>query len=55
MMMKRSRPQRSYGRPAAQLALVLLLAAALAGCAKRSDPAPPKGEPNTFPRAYPHD
>jgi hypothetical protein len=40
-------------RRAAHLILVLALAATLAACAKRSDPQPPKGEPNTYPRAYP--
>ncbi len=32
---------------------VLLIALALAACAKRNDPAPPKGQPDTYPRAYP--
>ena len=31
----------------------LLIALGLAACAKRNDPQPPKGEPSTFPRAYP--
>jgi hypothetical protein len=31
----------------------MLIALALAACAKRSDPAPPKDQPNTYPRAYP--
>jgi hypothetical protein len=36
-----------------QFIIVLVLAAALTACAKRNDPSPPKGEPNTYPRAYP--
>ena len=32
---------------------VLLVVLALAACAKRNDPAPPKDQPNTYPRAYP--
>jgi hypothetical protein len=31
----------------------MLIALALAACAKRNDPAPPKDQPNTYPRAYP--
>jgi hypothetical protein len=35
------------------LILVIVLAATLTACAKRADPQPPKGEPSTYPRAYP--
>ena len=38
---------------ATHLVLVLVLAATLVACAKRADPAPPKDQPNTYPRAYP--
>jgi len=37
----------------ASLVLVVILAATLAACAKRSEPAPPKDQVNTYPRAYP--
>ena len=40
-------------RNAAHLVLVVVLAATLGACAKRSDPAPPKDQANTYPRAYP--
>jgi predicted small lipoprotein YifL len=46
------RPWRAF------LALVLLLAAfalPLAACGKKSAPAPPAGEPNTYPRSYPRE
>ncbi|HZS82403.1 MAG TPA: hypothetical protein VFA50_06010 [Stellaceae bacterium] len=36
-----------------RLALALLVAAALAGCAKRGDPRAPEGQPDTFPQTYP--
>jgi predicted small lipoprotein YifL len=39
----------------ARIVLVLMVAAMLAGCGKKGDPVPPPGEPNTFPRGYPHD
>ncbi|HEX3500259.1 MAG TPA: hypothetical protein VHT04_13135 [Stellaceae bacterium] len=35
------------------LLVVLVLAATLAACAKRSNPKPPQDEVNTYPRAYP--
>jgi hypothetical protein len=35
------------------LVAILVLAASLAACAKRSEPAPPKDEVNTYPRSYP--
>lgn len=35
------------------IAITLALALALAGCARKSDPTPPKGQPDTYPRAYP--
>jgi ABC-type uncharacterized transport system auxiliary subunit len=44
---------RGAARLAAQLVVALVLAASLAACAKRSEPAPPKGEINTYPRPYP--
>jgi len=40
------------------LALVLLLATPvlpLAACGKKGAPAPPAGEPNTYPRSYPRE
>jgi peptidoglycan/LPS O-acetylase OafA/YrhL len=37
------------------LVAVLVLAATLAACAKRSEPSPPKGEVDTYPRAYPNE
>jgi hypothetical protein len=40
-------------RSAARLLLMLVLAATLGACAKRSEPAPPKDQVNTYPRAYP--
>jgi len=40
--------------PRAGLVLVaLVLAIALTGCGRRSQPEPPPGVPNTFPRPYP--
>jgi hypothetical protein len=44
---------RGAARLVTQLVIVLVLAAGLAACAKRSEPAPPKGEINTYPRPYP--
>ena len=35
--------------------LALALLAVLAACGKRSDPAPPKGVPDSYPRTYPSD
>jgi hypothetical protein len=40
-------------RGVSHLLVVLLIAATLAACAKRSDPAPPKDQVNTYPRPYP--
>ncbi len=31
----------------------MLIALALAACAKRNAPSPPKDQPDTYPRAYP--
>jgi len=38
-----------------RLLLAVLIAAALAACAKRSEPLPPKDQVNTYPRAYPNE
>jgi predicted small lipoprotein YifL len=35
------------------VAIILALALALAGCARKSEPMPPKDQPSTFPRSYP--
>jgi hypothetical protein len=40
-------------RTISRLVVVLVLAAALAACAKRSEPSPPKDQVNTYPRVYP--
>jgi hypothetical protein len=40
---------------AARIILVLMVAAMLSGCGKKSYPAPPADEPNTYPRIYPHE
>lgn len=40
---------------AAQLAVVLLVALVLTGCGKKGFPAPPAGEPVTYPQPYPKD
>ena len=45
-------------RSRAFVALILLLAAIagpLGGCGKKGAPAPPAGEPNTYPRSYPRE
>jgi predicted small lipoprotein YifL len=51
----RTEPLRRRRRVAARIVLALLVAGMLAGCGKKGDPLPPPGEPNTFPRAYPHE
>jgi predicted small lipoprotein YifL len=46
------------GRPiglAARIVVVLFVATLLAGCGKKGLPQPPPDEPNTYPRAYPHE
>jgi predicted small lipoprotein YifL len=35
--------------------VLLLIAVALAGCGKKGNPLPPPGEPDTYPRTYPHE
>jgi predicted small lipoprotein YifL len=40
-------------RLSARLLLLMLFATVLAGCGKKSDPLPPPGVPNTYPRVYP--
>lgn len=40
-------------RAAIALTLGAAVTAALAGCAKKSPPAPPPGVPDTYPRSYP--
>jgi hypothetical protein len=54
MMMITAAPAR---RRRAGIALVLLLALVLplAACGKKSEPAPPADEENTYPRVYPHE
>ncbi len=37
------------------MATILVVALALAACAKKGDPVPPKGQPDTYPRAYPNE
>jgi predicted small lipoprotein YifL len=37
------------------LALLAVLVAPLAACGKKGGPAPPAGEPNTYPRSYPRE
>jgi hypothetical protein len=41
------------GHALRNLVLLVLLAAALAGCGRKGAPQPPPGVPNTYPRAYP--
>jgi hypothetical protein len=48
------------GTPAVRLSagialFALVLSLALAGCGKRNAPIPPPGEPDTYPRPYPHE
>ena len=38
---------------AVRIAVVLLVAAMLAGCGKKGNVQPPPGEPNHYPRPYP--
>jgi hypothetical protein len=35
--------------------LLIAVAVALAGCGKKGNPLPPPGEPDTYPRTYPHE
>jgi len=35
--------------------VMLMVMAMLAGCGKKGAPQPPPDEPNTYPRAYPHE
>jgi hypothetical protein len=39
--------------PIAQIVIVVMVVAMLAGCGKKGNPTPPAGVPNTYPRAYP--
>jgi len=41
-------------RRGAALVLLLVIGATLAGCGKKSDPRPPPGEVDVFPRFYPN-
>ena len=45
--------RRTIASLACNLALVLSMALALAGCGKKGAPIAPPGEPDTFPRVYP--
>jgi predicted small lipoprotein YifL len=38
---------------AARVAVVLMIAAMLAGCGKKGNPVPPADEPSTYPQTYP--
>ena len=49
-------PFHRRGRAGLVLALMLvLLALPLVACGKKSEPGPPPGEANTYPRFYPHE
>ena len=39
--------------PLFRIVALLLIAVALAGCGKKSNPQPPPGVPDTYPRTYP--
>lgn len=39
--------------PVAQIVMVAMIAAMLAGCGKKGNPTPPTDAPNTYPRTYP--